>query len=71
MSNLLDLEEYRKKIEKEELRRILERSNDGAPRKIDLNVKLTPIYGDQDDRIGITTRTMESNTGEKDENESG
>lgn len=49
MSNLLDLEAYRKKIEKEELRKILERSNDGLPRKIDLNVKLTPLYEEKID----------------------
>jgi hypothetical protein len=48
MSNLLDLEEYRKKIEKEELKKILERS-DGTPKKIDLNVRFTPIYGENKD----------------------
>jgi len=48
MSNLLDLEEYRKKVEKEQLRKIIERSNDGLPKKIDLNVKFTPIYEEKD-----------------------
>jgi hypothetical protein len=49
MSNLLDLEEYRKKIEKEELKKILDRSNDGTAKKIDLNVRFTPIYGENKD----------------------